>query len=95
MALEITTRETRERELNERVERKNSTIQQLRRELKKAQFVQPRESSRQWRPWSRERKGKRNVLMVEKTRAGGKIHEIPDGKGGWKPISVLSISEPI
>ena len=35
--------ETRERELNGRVERRNSTIQQLRRELKEAQSVQPRE----------------------------------------------------
>ena len=43
MALEITTRETREIELNGRVERRNSTIQQLRRELKEAQYVQPRE----------------------------------------------------
>ena len=43
MALEITTRESREIELNGRVERRNSTIQQLRRELKEAQSVQPRE----------------------------------------------------
>ena len=35
--------ETRERELNGRVERRNSTIQQLRRELKEAQSVQPRD----------------------------------------------------
>ena len=79
--------ETRERELNGRVERRNSTIQQLRRELKEAQSVQPREEdgiTLVATLESGEKKRKEECSDGgEKTRVG-KIHEVPDGKGGWK-----------
>ena len=102
MALEITTRETREIELNGRVERRNSTIQQLKRELKEAKSVQSREEGEITSVEILESGKKRKAECSD----GGKRPELgkstrsqTEREAGRIPpanqLSVLSLSEPI